>query len=101
MFLFPFRQEKSESDDVPRAPRAYAGRMIRRSDLSTALRALPIRLDPEAIRALVAKGAFLIDVRQAGDTTTVLEGSARIAPGEIPGLLGEFSRDTPIILACT
>jgi rhodanese-related sulfurtransferase len=77
------------------------GRMIRRSDLSTALRPSPSRLDPEAIRALVAEGALLIDVRQAGDTTAALEGAARIAPDEIPGRLGEFSRHTPIILACT
>jgi rhodanese-related sulfurtransferase len=75
--------------------------MMRRFDLPSPLRPSPLRLDPEAVRGLVAEGAFLIDVRQPGDTTTALEGASRVAPDEMPGLLGEFSRDTPIILACT
>jgi hypothetical protein len=29
-----------------------------------------------------------------------LEGALRISPDKIPQRLGEFSRDTPIVLAC-
>jgi rhodanese-related sulfurtransferase len=75
--------------------------MMRRFELPSPLRPSPLRLDAEAVRALVAEGAFLIDVRRDDDTTNMLEGASRIAPDEIPGLLGEFRRDTPIILACT
>jgi hypothetical protein len=30
-----------------------------------------------------------------------LPGALRIWPDEIPGRIGEFPRDTPIVLACT
>jgi hypothetical protein len=39
-------------------------------------------------------------VRRKDDPAVTLEGALRIPPDEIPQRLNEFSRDTPIVLAC-
>ena len=49
---------------------------------------------------LIASGAVLVDVRRRDDPAMTLEGALRIPPDEIPERLSEFSRDTPIVLAC-
>ena len=66
------------------------------------LRRAKLRIDADAARAFVEKeGAILVDVRRTDDPTKQLPGSVRIPPDEIPGRLGEFPPDTPIVLACT
>ena len=50
---------------------------------------------------LVAEGALVLDVRRREDPLGSLNGAVRISPDEIPGRVGEFSRDVPLILACT
>jgi rhodanese-related sulfurtransferase len=49
----------------------------------------------------VAAGAVVIDVRRHEDRVPTLPGAERIPPDEIPAALASFSRDTPIVLACT
>ena len=66
----------------------------------SAVRGSPARIDPAAARELVANGAALVDVRRRDEPALTLEGSVRIPPDEIPERLDEFSRDTPIVLAC-
>jgi rhodanese-related sulfurtransferase len=75
--------------------------LTRRYHVPSALRRSPLRLEPDEARELVDRGALLIDVRRRDNDVPSLEGALRIPPDEIPGRLGEFPRDTPIVLACT
>jgi len=68
--------------------------------LPSAVRGSPARIDPATARELIASGAMLVDVRRRDDPAVTLAGAVRIPPDEIPEQLGEFSRDTPIVLAC-
>ena len=72
----------------------------RRFHVPSAVRGSPARIDPATARELIAKGAPLVDVRRHDDPAMTLEGALRIRPDEIPQRLDEFSRDTPIVLAC-
>ena len=72
----------------------------RRFHVPSAVRASPARIDAAAARDLVGNGAPLVDVRRLDDPAVTLEGAVRIPPDEIPDRLGEFPRDTPIVLAC-
>jgi rhodanese-related sulfurtransferase len=72
----------------------------RRFHLPSAVRGSPTRIDPATARKLVANGALLVDVRRKDDPAVTLEGARRILPDEMPQRLDEFSRDTPIVLAC-
>jgi rhodanese-related sulfurtransferase len=66
----------------------------------SAVRGSPARIDAGTARELVTDGASLVDVRRKDDPALTLEGALRIPPDEIPQHLGEFARDTPIVLAC-
>jgi rhodanese-related sulfurtransferase len=72
----------------------------RRFHLPSAVRASPTRIDPAKARELLERGAVLVDVRRHDDPAMTLAGAVRIPPDEIPARLGEFARDTPIVLAC-
>jgi rhodanese-related sulfurtransferase len=72
----------------------------RRFHVPSAVRGSPARVDAARARELVAKGALLVDVRRRDDLAMTLEGALRISPDKIPQRLDEFSRDTPIVLAC-
>jgi rhodanese-related sulfurtransferase len=67
----------------------------------SAVRRSSLRIEPDAARELIAKGALLVDVRRHEDQEIWLEGAVRIPPDEIPGKLAELPRDRPIILVCT
>jgi rhodanese-related sulfurtransferase len=73
----------------------------RRYHVPSALRRSALRLEPDEARELVDRGALLIDVRRRENDVPPPEGALQIPPDEIPGRLGEFPRDTPIVLACT
>jgi rhodanese-related sulfurtransferase len=78
-----------------------AGRApTRRFHVPSAVRSSPARIEPEAARELIENGAPLVDVRRQDDPAMTLAGALRIPPDEIPQRLEEFSRDTPIVLAC-
>jgi rhodanese-related sulfurtransferase len=72
----------------------------RRFHVPSAVRGSPARIDADHARQLIARGAPLVDVRRKDDPAVTLEGAIRIPPDEIPDRLDEFSRDTPIVLAC-
>jgi hypothetical protein len=72
----------------------------RRFHVPSAVRGSAARIDAASGRELVANGALLVDVRRKDDPAVTLEGALRIPPDEISQRLGEFSRDTPIVLAC-
>jgi hypothetical protein len=72
----------------------------RRFHVPSAVRGSPARIDAASARELVATGALLVDVRRMDDPAMTLRGALRVAPDEIPQRLDEFSRDTPIVLAC-
>jgi rhodanese-related sulfurtransferase len=72
----------------------------RRFHVPSAVRGSPARIDASRARELVASGALLVDVRRMDDPAVTLEGALRIPPDKIPERLDEFSRDTPIVLAC-
>ena len=83
------------------AERIRQGRApTRRFHVPSAVRGSAARIDAATARELVANGALLIDVRRKDDRAVTLEGALRIPPDEIPERLNEFSRDTPIVLAC-
>ena len=73
----------------------------RRYHVWSALRSSSLRLDTHVARELVAGGALLIDVRRQEDASAHIEGARRIPPDEIPSLVGQLDRGTPIVLACT
>ena len=73
----------------------------RRYHVWSALRSSSLRLEADAARELAAGGAFVIDVRRHEDASARLEGARRIPPDEIPSVLAELPRGTPIVLACT
>jgi hypothetical protein len=50
---------------------------------------------------MAAEGALVLDVRRHDDRPGPLEAALRISPDEIPGRIGEFSREVAIVLACT
>jgi rhodanese-related sulfurtransferase len=77
-----------------------AGVPTRRFHLPSAVRGSPARVDAATARELVEKGALLVDVRRRDELAVTLEGALRISPDTIPERLAEFSRDTPIVLAC-
>jgi hypothetical protein len=75
-----------------------------------AARPAPFRIEPERARELVrgggdvgggGGGALLLDIRRSDDPGTGLAGAERVAPDELPGRVGEFPRDVPIVLACS
>jgi rhodanese-related sulfurtransferase len=66
----------------------------------SAVRGSGARIDPATAQELLANGAPLVDVRRKDDPAVTLEGALRIPPDEIPQRLAEFSRGTPIVLAC-
>jgi rhodanese-related sulfurtransferase len=72
----------------------------RRFHVPSAVRGSAARIDAAAARELVSNGALLLDVRRKDDPAVTLEGALRIPPDEIPQWLDEFSRETPIVLAC-
>jgi hypothetical protein len=72
----------------------------RRFHLPSAVLGSFARVDAARARDLVEKGALLVDVRRRDDSALTLEGALRISPDTIPHRLDEFSRDTPIVLAC-
>jgi len=72
----------------------------RRFHVPSAVRGSPARMDAATARELVTNGAPLVDVRRKDDHAVTLEGALRIAPDGIPHQLGQFARDTPIVLAC-
>ena len=72
----------------------------RRFHVPSAVRASPARVDADVAVELIAAGGTLVDVRRLDDPAVTLEGALRITPEEIPERLSEFSRDTPIVLAC-
>jgi rhodanese-related sulfurtransferase len=73
----------------------------RRYHVWSALRSSSLRLEVHAARELTAAGALLIDVRRQEDAGTRIEGARRIPPDEIPSVVAELPRGTPIVLACT
>jgi rhodanese-related sulfurtransferase len=73
----------------------------RRYHVWSALRSSSLRLEVYAARELTAGGALLIDVRRQEDASTRIEGARRIPPDEIPSVVAELPRGTPIVLACT
>ncbi len=75
--------------------------LSRRYHIPSAVRHSSLRIEPAAVRELIAGGAVLVDVRRRDDATKSPENALRIAPDEIPGRLGEFRRDVAIVLACT
>jgi hypothetical protein len=72
----------------------------RRFHVPSAVRGSAARIDAATARELVANGALLVDVRRKDDPAVTLEGALRISPDEIAERLDEFSRATPIVLAC-
>ncbi len=72
----------------------------RRFHVPSAVRGSPARIDAAAAREFVATGALLVDVRRRDDPAVTLDGALRIPPDEIPHWLDDFSRHTPIVLAC-
>jgi rhodanese-related sulfurtransferase len=72
----------------------------RRFHVPSAVRGSAARIDAATARELVANGALLVDVRRKDDPAVTLEGALRIPPDEISQRLDEFTRDTPIVLAC-
>ncbi len=68
--------------------------------MPSAVRGSAARIDAVTARELLANGAVLVDVRRKDDPAMTLEHALRIPPDEIPQRLDEFSRDTPIVLAC-
>jgi hypothetical protein len=72
----------------------------RRFHVPSAVRGSPARIDVASARELVTTGALLVDVRRKDDPVMTLEGALRVPPDEIPQRLNEFSRNTPIVLAC-
>ena len=83
------------------AERIRQGRApTRRFHVPSAVRGSAARIDAATARELVRNGALLIDVRRKDDPAVTLEGALQIPPDEIPERLGEFSRVTPIVLAC-
>jgi rhodanese-related sulfurtransferase len=72
----------------------------RRFHVPSAVRGSPARIDAATARELIADGALLVDVRRRDDPAMTLEGGLRVPPDEIPERVDEFSRDTPIVLAC-
>ena len=81
--------------------RAAVPELTRRFHIPSAFRPTSFRIDVEEAKALVAGGGMLVDVRRQDDPGVALEDAVRIAPDEVPGRLGEFPRDVPIVLACT
>jgi rhodanese-related sulfurtransferase len=77
-----------------------SGAPTRRFHVPSAVRGSAARIDAATARELVANGALLVDVRRKDDPAVMLEGALRIPPDAIPWRLDEFSRDTPIVLAC-
>jgi rhodanese-related sulfurtransferase len=73
----------------------------RRYHVWSALRSSSLRVEPSAARELMAGGALVIDVRRHEDASARIDGARRIPPDEIPSVLAELPRNTPIVLACT
>ncbi len=83
------------------AGRSRRGRApSRRFHVLSAVRGSAARIDAATARELVANGALLVDVRRKDDPALTLESALRIPPDEISQRLDEFSRFTPIVLAC-
>jgi rhodanese-related sulfurtransferase len=66
----------------------------------SAVRGSAARIDAASANELVDNNAVLVDVRRKDDPAVTLEGAWQIPPDEISQRLDEFSRDTPIVLAC-
>ena len=76
-------------------------RPTRRYHIPSAIRPSPVRIEPERARELLAEGAVLVDVRRKSQEPPAPDAAIRISPDQIPRNLDRFSRDTPIVLACT
>jgi rhodanese-related sulfurtransferase len=76
-------------------------RPTRRYHVPSALRASSARIEPDAARELLERGAVLVDVRRHDDPAVTLDDALRIPPDEIPARLDELPRGAPIVLACT
>jgi rhodanese-related sulfurtransferase len=76
------------------------GAPTRRFHVPSAVRGSAARIDAARARENLANGAVLIDVRRKDDLAVTLEGALRIAPDEMARRFEDFSRNTPIVLAC-
>ncbi|MEA2481627.1 MAG: hypothetical protein QOJ07_3549 [Thermoleophilaceae bacterium] len=76
-------------------------RLIRTLERSLGLGRDPVRLDPEAARALVGGGALLIDVRRSDDLSLPLGRAERVQPEQLAARVGSLDPAVPIVLACT
>jgi hypothetical protein len=75
--------------------------LTRRFHVPSALRPSSLRLEPDKARALITRGALLVDVRRQDDPSPALERAERISPDEIPSRLPGLRREVAIVLACT
>ena len=73
----------------------------RRFHVPSAVRPSPYRISPGHARELAAGGALVVDVRRHEDHVPGMQGALRISPDLIPSRIGDFPRDTPIVLGCT
>src|SRR6266511_6436966 len=97
----PYPVRRPRGNVVLMARRLSEGRApTRRFHVPSAVRGSPARIAAATARELVANGALLVDVRRKDDPAVTLEHALLIPPDEIPQHLDEFSRDTPIVLAC-
>ncbi len=76
-------------------------RPTRRFHLPSALRPSSLRIDVGAARALVARGALLVDCRRKDDVAHALAGATRVAPDEIPAFASTLAPGVEVVLACT
>jgi rhodanese-related sulfurtransferase len=82
-------------------PSHETSRPTRRYHIPSALRSSPVRITPDRARELIGEGAVLVDVRRKSQDPPAPDDAVRIPPDEIPDSLERFSRDTPVVLACT
>jgi rhodanese-related sulfurtransferase len=73
----------------------------RRFHLPSAVRRMPVRIEPDEARRLAVEGATVIDVRRRDEDRAEIPGALRISPDEIPAHLADLPRDRPIVLGCT
>ena len=69
--------------------------------MPSALRPSSLRVEPDEARALVSRGAVLIDVRRQDDPSPAFEGAERVSPDEMPQHVSGLRPEVAIVLACT
>jgi hypothetical protein len=95
------RPAQTEGNVAVMAKRLRQGHApTRRFHVPSAVRGSAARIDAATARELAANGAVLVDVRRKDDPAVTLDDALRIPPDEMSDRLDEFSRDTPIVLAC-